>query len=125
MNDQQTKKEFEKALTDIGKQIVTISSKKQSSLFIALVVDICSNVSQCKKLCNNYIKYQVDKKLLKLPKNHVFNIKNVQLIAIMLNRTIIISKYDTKKKCVLLLCKLNQMTEEDVPLCVSHLVLLL
>jgi hypothetical protein len=53
----------------------------------------------------------------------MFDIEDVWLIATMLNRTIIVSKYDMKKKCILPLCKLNQVTEEDMPLCVSHLYL--
>ncbi len=53
----------------------------------------------------------------------MFDIENIRLIATMLNRTIIVSKYDTKKKCVLPLRKLNRVTEEDVPLRVSHLYL--
>jgi hypothetical protein len=65
----------------------------------------------------------VDKKLLKLPEDHVFDIEDVWLITTMLNRTIIVSEYNMKKKCVLPLCKLNWVTEEDVPLCVSHLYL--
>jgi hypothetical protein len=65
----------------------------------------------------------VDKKLLKLPKDHVFDIEDIRLIATMLNRAIIVSKYNTKKKYVLPLYKLNKVTEEDVPLRVSHLYL--
>jgi hypothetical protein len=49
----------------------------------------------------------VDKKLLKLPEDHVFDIEDVRLIATMLNKTIIVSEYDTKKKFVLLLCEFN------------------
>jgi hypothetical protein len=57
INNQQTKEKFEKVLANINKQIVTISSKKQFSIFITLTINICSNASQYKKLCNNYIKY--------------------------------------------------------------------
>jgi hypothetical protein len=53
----------------------------------------------------------------------VFDIKDVQLIATILNRTIIISKYNTKKKYVLLLYESNKVIKKDVPLCVSHLYL--
>ncbi len=65
----------------------------------------------------------MDKKLSELPKDHMFDIEDVRLIATILNRTIIISEYDTKKKYVLPLCELNRVTEEDVPLRVSHLYL--
>jgi hypothetical protein len=64
-------------LTNVGEQIVAINSKKQSSLFIVLAVDICLDASQCKKLRNNYIQYQVDKKLSELLEDHMFDIKDV------------------------------------------------
>jgi hypothetical protein len=53
----------------------------------------------------------------------MFDIEDVRLITTMLNKTIIVRKYDTKKKCVLPLCELNKVTKEDVPLRVSHLYL--
>jgi hypothetical protein len=53
----------------------------------------------------------------------VFDIEDVQLIVTILNKTIIVNKYNTKKKYVLPLHKLNQVTEEDVSLHVSYLYL--
>ncbi len=53
----------------------------------------------------------------------MFDIEDVQLIVTILNKTIIVNKYNTKKKYVLPLHKLNQVTEEDVSLHVSYLYL--